>query len=188
MSTSTRIMTAAVLAFLAAPAACPAEESIPESSAVEAKSPVVKQWVWLPKQGVYGYGYRLQDGPHKGLWRIDPDSKRTPEELSPPAADSYGFAAVLNQYRVSAGLPPLAYDEQLSNWAAHNNAAQAHKGIGHHVVPNCTQYCAWNTPDAVRTAGEWMNSPSHRANMLSPSASKFGIAFGPGPYWTMNAQ
>ena len=33
----------------------------------------------------------------------------------------------------------------------------------------------------------WMNSPGHRQNMLQPDMSRFGIAFGPGPYWTMNA-
>jgi uncharacterized protein YkwD len=33
-----------------------------------------------------------------------------------------------------------------------------------------------------------MNSPGHAQNMLSPSATRFGIAYGPGPYWTMNLQ
>src|SRR4051794_12449507 len=107
MSTSKRItIAAAVLALFAAQAACRAEEAIPESSAqaADATAAPAKQWVWLAKQGVYGYGYQIQDGPHKGLWRIDPDSKRTPEEVSPPAEDPYGFAAELNRYRVSAGL------------------------------------------------------------------------------------
>ena len=66
--------------------------------------------------------------------------------------------------------------------------AQSSRGIGHHVTINCFQNCAWNTPDAASTAEEWMNSRGHRANMLEPSATRFGIAFGPGPYWTMNAK
>lgn len=146
-----------------------------------------KQWVWLAKQGVWGYGYQIQEGPHTGLWRVDPDSKRAPE-ASVPASDPYGFTAVLNSYRASAGLPPLAYAPDLSMWASNNNAEQAQRGLGHHVVQNFTQNCAWNTPDAASTAAEWMNSPGHRANMLDPSAQRVGIAYGPGPYWTMNAQ
>jgi uncharacterized protein YkwD len=152
-----------------------------------AQDPPIKQWVWLAKQGVWGYGYLIQEGQHRGLWRIDLDSKRSFEEQV-PATDLYGFAAILNGYRAAAGLPPLAYDPDLSAWAAQNNVEQSSRGLGHHVNPNCSQNCAWNTPHAASTAEEWMNSPSHRANMLAPSISRFGIAFGPGPYWTMNAQ
>ncbi|MCA1686714.1 MAG: CAP domain-containing protein [Planctomycetia bacterium] len=151
------------------------------------QEPPTKQWVWLDKQGVWGYGYQLQDGPHRGLWRVDPETKRPPEDAE-PAADPYGFAAILNAHRASAGLPPLAYDHDLSTWAARNNAEQASRGLGHHVNPNCYQNSCWNAPDAQATSEEWMNSPAHRANMLSPNVSRFGIAYGPGPYWTMNAQ
>jgi hypothetical protein len=150
-----------------------------------AQDPPQKTWVWLNKQGVWGYGYQIGEGPHRGLWRIDPDSKRAPEELV-PATDPYGFAAILNQYRAAAGLPPLAYDHDLSAWASQNNAAQAERGLGHHISANFYQNCAWNTPDATSTAEEWMNSRGHRANMLSADVSRFGIAYGPGPYWTMN--
>ena len=54
-------------------------------------------------QGVWGYGYQIQDGPYRGLWRIDPDSKRAPEDLV-PATDPYGFAEVVN--RLSDGRWP----------------------------------------------------------------------------------
>jgi len=146
-----------------------------------------KQWVWLAKQGVWGYGYQIQDGPNRGLWRVDPESKRAPEELV-PATDPYGFAAIINRYRAEAGLPALAYDHDLSAWAAQNNVEQSSRGMGHHISPNCYQNCAWNTPDAASTADAWMDSRGHRANMLAPSIARFGIAFGPGPYWTMNAK
>lgn len=147
----------------------------------------IKSWVWLNSQGVWGYGFQIKEGPHKGLWRIDPESKRSPEQLL-PCSDPYGFAAYLNQYRAAAGLPALSYDHELSAWASQNNLAQLGHGIGHHVVPNCYQNCAWNTPDAASTADEWMRSRGHRQNMLSSSVTRFGIAFGPGPYWTMNAR
>ena len=140
-----------------------------------------------PSKGSGATDTRSKKGPHQGLWRIDPDTKRAPEELV-PTTDPYGFAAILNQYRAAAGLAPLAYDHELSAWAAQNNVAQSNRGIGHHVTINCYQNCAWNTPDAASTAEEWMNSRGHRANMLTPSATRFGIAYGPGPYWTMNAK
>ncbi len=146
-----------------------------------------KQWVWLAKQGVWGYGYEINDGPQRGLWRIDPESKQKPEDLV-PTADPYGFMALINAYRAFAGLAPLAYDPDLSAWASHNNAAQTNYGLGHHVNPNCCQNSAWNVHDVASVAAAWMQSPGHRANMLNPSISRFGIAYGPGPYWTMNAQ
>jgi hypothetical protein len=152
-----------------------------------AQDPPKKSWVWLTKQGVWGYGYQIDEGPNRGLWRIDPDTKRAPEDIV-PSTDPYGFAAILNQHRAAAGLAPLVYDHDLSAWAAQNNVVQSEKGIGHHVTANCFQNCAWNTPDAASTADEWMHSRGHRANMLTSAATHFGIAYGPGPYWTMNAR
>jgi hypothetical protein len=157
----------------------------PSSPRVHEKT--AKQWVWLAKQGVWGFGYEIHDGPQRGLWRVDPDSKLKPEEVV-PAADPYGFMALLNAYRAFAGLSPLAYDPDLSTWAIHNNVAQNSYGLGHHVNPNCCQNSAWNVHDAASVAAAWMQSPGHRANMLDPSVSRFGIAYGPGPYWTMNAR
>ncbi|MFO0952575.1 MAG: CAP domain-containing protein [Isosphaeraceae bacterium] len=135
-----------------------------------------KQWVWLEKQGVWGYGYQVSDGPHRGLWRIDEGSKRAPE-ASRPASDPYGFGAIVNRYRASIGLAPLQYDPDLSDWAVRNSQAQHSHGLGHHVNPNCHQNCAYNTQDAESTAAEWM-SPGHReeparrssAASASPSA------------------
>lgn len=105
-----------------------------------------------------------------------------------PAGDPYGFAAILNRYRALAGLPPVAYDPDLSSWASQNNAAQSRRGLGHHINPNCFQNCGWNYADVWSVARGWMNSPGHRQNMLAPSITRFGIAYGPGPYWTMNAR
>lgn len=102
--------------------------------------------------------------------------------------DPYGFTHVLNRIRASAGLHPLSYDASLSSWAQQNNAEQCRLGLGHHVNPTGTQNCAYNYGDAGSAAQGWMNSPGHRENMLSPTATSFGIAFGPGPYWTLNAR
>lgn len=157
------------------------------TTVVRADDVPAKQWVWLKEQGVWGYGYQLKDGAHRGRWKIDPGTKVAPEDVT-PVSDPYGFAAVLNAHRAAAGLPALSYDAGLSRWAAANNVAQAARGIGHHIVPNCYQNCAYNSTSAEEAASDWMNSRGHRANMLNPSITRFGVAYGPGPYWTMNAQ
>jgi hypothetical protein len=175
MSTHTR-MTMAALIFMT-PAAQGMADEVPG-----APSGPVKQWVWLNSQGVWGYGSQIQEGPHRGLWKIDPGTKRAPR-----AADPYGFATVLNGIRSKMGLPPAVYDPTLSSWAVRNNVAQRNRGLGHHVNPNCYQNCGWNYADAESVAMGWMNSPGHRSTMLLPTMSRFGIAYGPGPYWTMNA-
>ncbi len=103
-------------------------------------------------------------------------------------SDPYGFAAILNRLRATVGLHPVAYDPDLSSWASQNNVVQCRRGIGHHVNPCGVQNCGWNYADASAVAQGWMNSPGHRQNLLSPSITRFGIAFGPGPYWTLNAR
>lgn len=103
-------------------------------------------------------------------------------------SDPYGFSQILNAYRASAGLPPVAYDANLSAWASQNNAAQSRKGIGHYINPGCFQNCGWNYSSARAVANGWLQSPGHRDNMLQPGITRFGIAYGPGPYWTLNAR
>jgi uncharacterized protein YkwD len=150
--------------------------------APRSESEPARQWVWLASQGVWGFGYQIPEGPQSGLWRIDPGSKQ-----APTTADPYGFASILNEIRASRGLPPAVYDPALSSWAVENNVAQSSRGLGHHVNPNCFQNCGWNYPDAATAAQAWLNSPGHRENMLLPTMTRFGIAYGPGPYWTLNA-
>jgi hypothetical protein len=118
----------------------------------------------------------------------DADDEHDPATCPNCSGDPYGFVAILNGYRASAGLPPVAVDPNLSAWASQNNAAQCRRGLGHHVNPGCHQNSGWNYASAWEVAAGWMNSPGHRANMLSPSITRVGIAYGPGPYWTMNAQ
>jgi uncharacterized protein YkwD len=110
------------------------------------------------------------------------------DAASAVGADPYGFASILNRLRARAGLPPVAYDPTLSSWARRNNLVQSIRGLGHHVTPMGVQNCGWNYSDAQSVAQGWMDSPGHRQNMLDPSITRFGIAFGPGPYWTMNAR
>ena len=94
----------------------------------------------------------------------------------------------MNRHRTDAGLQSVSYDPDLSAWAGQNNVAQCRRGLGHHVNPCGVQNCGWNYADAQSVAQGWMNSSGHRQNMLSPSITRFGIAYGPGPYWTLIAR
>lgn len=120
----------------------------------------------------------------------EPEPEPEPEPAPQPAysGDPYGFAAFLNTYRASAGLPPVAYCPNLSAWASQNNSAQCLYGLGHHVMANFSQNSGFNQSSVFEIARQWMNSPGHARNMLTPTASRFGIAYGPGPYWTLNLQ
>lgn len=118
-----------------------------------------------------------------------------PRAASPQAAasdcsggDPYGFTTIVNRLRARAGLCPVAYDPELSSWASQNNSEQCRRGLGHHVNPCCFQNCGWNYADASSVAQGWMDSPGHRQNLLAPQVQRFGIAYGPGPYWTFNAR
>lgn len=118
-----------------------------------------------------------------------PEPEPDTEAIDPATyGDPYGFNAIINNYRASAGLPPVSYDPNLSAWASQNNAAQCSMGLGHHVLQGFFQNCGYNQASVLDIAHSWMASPGHAQNMLTPSASRFGIAYGPGPYWTLNMQ
>lgn len=185
---------ASLATFLALAAAATAAPPPPESPAATAAAPA-KQWVWLTSQGVWGYGYRRADG----LWVIDPGSKRAPAPqqqaaaaaatttttAEQPAADPYGFVNWLNATRASAGLSAVGVDGTLTSWAQVNNAQQASRGMGHHVMGAARrQNVAMG--DSSSIGAMWMASPAHRAALLDPTIRWIGIA-GLGAYWTFNA-
>lgn len=152
--------------------------------------PTYRVAYYSPSGAAYGYRPSAVASPRPVELSAPPAAAAPaqPQYTYATAGDPYGFAAILNSYRASVGLPPVAYDPSLAAWASQNNAAQSRRGLGHHINPNCFQNCGWNYGNAWSVAQGWMNSPGHRQNMLSPSITRFGIAYGPGPYWTMNAQ
>jgi uncharacterized protein YkwD len=92
--------------------------------------------------------------------------------------------AWLNATRASYGLGAVGYDENLSSWAAMNNSQQQAMGLGHFVMgPARRQNSAMGGafPGAM-----WMASGPHRAALLDPTITWFGIAAA-GAYWTFNA-
>jgi uncharacterized protein YkwD len=144
----------------------------------EAQAPA-KQWVWLPKQGCFGFGYKRADG----LWVIDPGTKRKTAKTS---SELGGFLNWLNSTRARYGLGAVGHDPNLTSWAAANNSQQQARGMGHFVMgPASRQNCAVGS--AATIGSQWMNSPAHRAALLDPSIRWIGLA-GIGAYWTLNVR
>jgi uncharacterized protein YkwD len=81
-----------------------------------------------------------------------------------------------NNERVARGLPPLVIDPSLvesarqhANWmASMRTMRHTSKPVGENIAMGQS-----TSSDAVRT---WMNSPPHRANMLSRSWNRIGAA------------
>jgi uncharacterized protein YkwD len=100
--------------------------------------------------------------------------------------DPYGFVNWLNATRAQYGLRAVGHDQNLTNWAAQNNAQQnGRRTMGHFVMgPARRQNSAMGNYASI--GGMWMASPAHRAALLDPTISFVGIA-GAGAYWTFNA-
>ena len=133
-----------------------------------------------------------------------------PVVAAPSQNDSIFGARVLeltNRARQQAGLGSLALSSELNNAAQSYSQVLATSGCFEHTcgpVPNFVDragqsgYTGWSslgeniavgyaTPEAV-IAG-WMNSPGHRANLLSPKFTEMGIGLVSGigqfgTYWT----
>jgi uncharacterized protein YkwD len=99
--------------------------------------------------------------------------------------DPYGFVNWLNATRAQYGLRSVGYDQNLTNWAAQNNAQQNARGMGHFIMgPARRQNSAMGNYASI--GAMWMASPAHRAALLDPTISFVGVA-GAGAYWTFNA-
>lgn len=98
-----------------------------------------------------------------------------------------------NEKRIAAGLAPLSYNPTLSQSALAKGTDMLNKGYWAHVAPDGTQPWSFftNAGYKYRYAGEnlardfsnpasaveaWMNSPSHRENMLSAKYKEIGVA------------
>jgi uncharacterized protein YkwD len=108
------------------------------------------------------------------------------QAVAAPAGDPYGFVNWLNATRAQYGLRAVGYDQNLTNWAAQNNAQQNARGLGHFVMgPARRQNSAMGNYASIGSM--WMASSAHRAALLDPTISFVGIA-GAGAYWTFNAR
>lgn len=114
-------------------------------------------------------------------------------------------AELVNIERQKAGLSALTFDQSVSNVARTKSKDMSANNYFAHQSPTYgsagdmltkfgIKWSAWGeniasgqkTPEAVVTA--WMNSPGHRANILSTNFSKIGVGYAVNsngtPYWT----
>lgn len=112
---------------------------------------------------------------------------------------------LVNAERAKQGLQPLTENWQLSRVARYKSADMAAKNYFSHTSPtygspfrmmesfgikysSAGENIAYGqkTPQQVMTA--WMNSPGHKANIMSPSYTQIGVGYATNksgtPYWT----
>ncbi len=127
---------------------------------------------------------------------------KIPTVSSSTAAFEAEVVRLVNLERTKQGLSPLAQDWQLSRVARYKSQDMRDKGYFSHTSPtygspfdmmksfgisyrtageNIAK--GYATPEAVVNA--WMNSPGHRANILSRSFTHIGVGYvASGDYWT----
>lgn len=91
-------------------------------------------------------------------------------------ATSDNALAAVNAVRAAYRLRPLAYDANLTNAAATNNAHQRSRGLGHFFNPGTWQCAGVGTHDGPQAANLWLNSPAHRAILLDPNLTTGGCS------------
>ena len=137
-----------------------------------------------------------------------PDTEQAPSIPDTPEQDSTGTmsqlessaCALVNQMRVQNGLKPLNIDKPLSVKARiKSNDMKANKYFSHNSPTYGSPFAMMQSLGiAYKSAGEniakgytsaeavvnaWMNSPSHKANILSSKYTSMGIGYVDG-YWT----
>ena len=105
------------------------------------------------------------------------------------------IVTLTNQVRQSFGLAPLAVDDRLTRAAQIQADAMASLNVMDHTLPGAPlptlagrlqsvgygylwagENIACNAPDAATVESLWLNSPPHRANILSPLPTSIGAA------------
>jgi uncharacterized protein YkwD len=99
-----------------------------------------------------------------------------------------------NQARQVNGLPPLQVNSQLVTAAQTHSSDMARLNLMEHDLPGVAEptlqsraaavgynyswlgeNIAFNYPDAPSVVAAWMSSPGHRANILNPNYTEFGV-------------
>lgn len=83
--------------------------------------------------------------------------------------------AETNQARAEAGLPELVIDCRLMGRARRHANRMASEGFFAHSS-GATENIAFGQPHATAVVRTWLNSPGHRANILSRHNSRIGVA------------
>lgn len=81
-----------------------------------------------------------------------------------------------NRQRARHGLRPLAVDRRLIRSARRHTAWMTRSQSLQHTSQPVAENIAMGQRDSAEAIRSWMNSPGHRANMLSPSYTHIGVA------------
>ena len=114
--------------------------------------------------------------------------------VSAPANEESDYSqrlvALVNQYRVSHGLPALIVDATIAGLAREHSAAMAKVGqLNHDDFPSrvrrsglamCVENIGWNYRTPAGQFDGWRASPGHNRNMLDPRFSRYGRRNAPG--------
>ena len=109
--------------------------------------------------------------------------------FSASASDNEDYSrlltALVNQYRVSQGLPAVLVDPRVSGLAREHSAAMAKKGqLNHDEFPSrvrrsgfamCVENIGWNYRSPEAQFDGWRASPGHDRNMLDRRVDHMGI-------------
>jgi len=137
-------------------------------------------------------------------WRSSPIGLRVRREIYHSAIKAFGIIEVnalvdeTNQNRVTNGLPDLQVSSLLTAAAQDKANDEATKGYFAHTSPQglrmvlvpavgynfdyAGENLAVNFSDSEDVTTAWMNSPEHRANILSTDFTQIGIAAAQGVY------
>src|SRR5829696_4541252 len=123
-----------------------------------------------------------------------------------PSSQQQQVVDMTNQRRAEAGVPAVRVNSALSAAAQRHSQDQANRNrmshtgsdgsnAGTRIARTGYRACAWGEnvaagqPDAQHVMQSWMNSPDHRANILSRNYYDIGVGLayssGGTPYWTM---
>lgn len=118
-------------------------------------------------------------------------------ETSTATLSHSALVSEMNRYRTQAGLEPLQLEERLSDAATDRVRDMFSQRYFNHVAPDGTQPFVWakrhsyqyraigenlaaGYPTARQVVSGWMNSPGHRANILSKNYRDVGLAVSDG--------
>ncbi|MEU6668343.1 CAP domain-containing protein [Streptomyces sp. NPDC046727] len=134
-----------------------------------------------------------------------PAPSSSPVTVSKEAAAEAEVLKLVNDERAKAGCSPLAANSSLTGLAETFSDDMAARGFFDHTDPDGNspwdraakagitdlggENIARGQADAAAVMAAWMNSPGHRANILSCNFKTLGVGvhFGPGgPWWTQD--
>lgn len=112
----------------------------------------------------------------------------TTAAVAAPPMDGFDLrlADLINRYRESHGLAPLAIAQDLVALASEHSTEMAARGrLTHEGFRDrysrarsrvCVENVGWNYPTAEALLDGWRHSPDHLRNLLEPEVSQMGIA------------